>query len=548
MLETIQRMNNHNLQVLVNIIGAVESGGQVYGQRRYNQYSPPYHSTPKEHTITIGWYCAYGHEAHTLIQAIYDADPISFMRLDNADIEEMLRYDWEGIKWKPTAKEKASIIALIDSPVGHKVQDEIFIDKMKQLINDCATDYTTDIKAQMMYCEIRHLGGKKAVKRIFDRCKGDYSLDNIMVALVADQKDTSSSNQVGDKLFWSRHVKCKQFITEYAEVEDQAVVKKITEKDIILCGHGSANPRTIRMDTYLSQRYSQTASATVNGKKYTWNKGVVAVVRLKNISDTLRKRYVSTYATILGRNIYSQTRRLYCYTKYKDGKYYSDCSSSQCLTFKQIGVNISALNTVGMYDSSLFEKVDVTIKNGHIMNPEVLRVGDQLLFAGSDYYRKLHIGHVEGIYSINGAEQQETDGVAGFQTWLNTYYAEICEKYTGSLLVIDGIFGDKTRRAAITVWKYMMNKYYSEKLTLGNYNFFDSCKKAAQKITYDELTKHGTLTAILQGLLAKNSAYNGAITAKVSDALKAAVKSYNTQHNIKNTDICADTWYSLFNS
>ena len=47
-------MNAKNLAVLTNIIGAVESGGQVYGKRRYDQYSPPYHSTPKEHTITIG--------------------------------------------------------------------------------------------------------------------------------------------------------------------------------------------------------------------------------------------------------------------------------------------------------------------------------------------------------------------------------------------------------------------------------------------------------------------------------------------------------------
>ena len=48
-------MNTENLKVLTNIIGAVESGGQVYGMRRYHAYADPYENTPSEHTITLGW-------------------------------------------------------------------------------------------------------------------------------------------------------------------------------------------------------------------------------------------------------------------------------------------------------------------------------------------------------------------------------------------------------------------------------------------------------------------------------------------------------------
>ncbi len=38
-----------------------------------------------------------------------------------------------------------------------------------------------------------------------------------------------------------------------------------------------------------------------------------------------RQAVIDKYAEIIGRNIYSQSLRDYCYKVYKDGKYYSDC-------------------------------------------------------------------------------------------------------------------------------------------------------------------------------------------------------------------------------
>lgn len=213
-------MNDKNLEVLTNVIGAVESGGQVYGKRRYDAYTPPKTNTPNEKTITIGWAQCYAHEARQLIQKIYDADKDAFWHLDTAGIAEMLDCDWAAIRWNPTPKQKAVIISLIDSPIGHKVQDQMFQEKMIKLISDCEKEYTKDIKAQMMYCEIRHLGGKGPTDRIFKRCNGKYDLDTIMASLVTDQKDPSSENQVGDKIFWSRHLRCREFIDRYAVEEN----------------------------------------------------------------------------------------------------------------------------------------------------------------------------------------------------------------------------------------------------------------------------------------------------------------------------------------
>lgn len=113
------------------------------------------------------------------------------------------------------------------------------------------------------------------------------------------------------------------------------------------------------------------------------------------------------YKTILGRNNYSQDKRKYCYTKYSDGKYYSDCSSSISLTYKEVGLPFpsnSCPSTAGMYQAEALEKVNVTIKNGIIQNPSALRIGDMLLFAGTDSSRAYvdYVGHVEMVGEISG--------------------------------------------------------------------------------------------------------------------------------------------------
>lgn len=165
------------------------------------------------------------------------------------------------------------------------------------------------------------------------------------------------------------------------------------EKNITLCGHGSGKPSLKRMDTYLSSRYAQKAP---NGKR----KGLVAVRRLKAMDSGGRRAFHNFYRMLLGRNIYSQSKRSYVFSIHRDGHYYSDCSSSGCACFKKAGYNVSLLNTAGIYNSSKFEKVPVKIEDGHITNPEVLQVGDALLFAGNDPSRPMQIGHVEFVYEM----------------------------------------------------------------------------------------------------------------------------------------------------
>ena len=223
------------MAVLTNVIGAVESGGQVYGHRNYAAYAAPYANTPNEHTITLGWAQNYGPEAQELIRRILAKSETAFRRLDKCkpSIMAMLEIDWTDTRWHPSKEQAEVLVALIDSVNGHKAQDELFAELMRTYIKSCEADYTSKVKPVMMYCEIRHLGGRSAADRIFKRCKGDYSLDAIMSALVADQKDKSSENQVGDTKFWSRHVKCYQFIEQYAREEEESMTPKERAKILL---------------------------------------------------------------------------------------------------------------------------------------------------------------------------------------------------------------------------------------------------------------------------------------------------------------------------
>lgn len=184
----------------------------------------------------------------------------------------------------------------------------------------------------------------------------------------------------------------------------------MNESKITICGHGSNTPSTKNMYSYLQSRYESRCN---DGQR----KELVAVRRKKNLTSELEKKFHDTYAKILGRNIYSQSLRQYIYSPYKDGKYYSDCSSSGCGTYKVIGLACPLFNCAEIYKNDVyFEDVDVTIKNGHIMNPDILRTGDALLFRGNTAGRPLGISHVEYVYEFQTDTIKEVTGTVTVTT------------------------------------------------------------------------------------------------------------------------------------
>lgn len=228
-------MNEKNLHVLSNIIAAVESGGQIYSEKRdWTAYAGARTNSSAEVTCTLGPYQAYGDEAQELVQYIWDHHRDAFIQCDPKGIIHVkLSVSWTGTHWNPTAEQKAILIKLLATDAGHEASEHVFQNRLKKYIGRAEEAGITSVEGQMMWAEVQHLGGLSAVRRIAARLKAPYGCDEWLDALRPDQSSSRySSNGVGCKKYWSRHIKCVEFIQKYAEEEEKKSMG-ITAKQII---------------------------------------------------------------------------------------------------------------------------------------------------------------------------------------------------------------------------------------------------------------------------------------------------------------------------
>lgn len=234
-------MNKKNLHVLSNIIAAVESGGQVYSEARdWTAYAGAGTNSSAEVTCTLGPYQAYGDEAQELVQYIRDKYLKVFRECDKDHIleeklDEFARHGetWVSARWNPDGKYKAILIKLLATDAGHEASEYVFQERLKKYIARAEENGVKNVEGQMMWAEVQHLGGKSAVLRVFERFPKDagYSCSEWLEVLKKDQTDSYyKKNGVGSSKYWSRHVKCVEFIGKYADLKDgkQAETKKET--------------------------------------------------------------------------------------------------------------------------------------------------------------------------------------------------------------------------------------------------------------------------------------------------------------------------------
>ena len=124
-------MTNNQKAVLRKIIYAVETGGQVYGQQNYSDFTEAYTKSSDEHAITIGAGAWYGTEAKTLLERIYDADPKQWEKIDKVRLlEQVQTANWECFNISTVSQLADTIVALISSDLGVKCQDNIMHEQL----------------------------------------------------------------------------------------------------------------------------------------------------------------------------------------------------------------------------------------------------------------------------------------------------------------------------------------------------------------------------------------------------------------------------------
>lgn len=308
--------------------------------------------------------------------------------------------------------------------------------------------------------------------------------------------------------------------------------KEKTVTNVVLAGHGSGTPSTKGMNAYCTARQAK-------------GRGLVEVLR-EDLTDKQRQQMHDLYKTILGRNIYSQSLRLYCYTKY-NGKYYSDCSSSICKTAEKVGVpNVGTLNTAGMHNN--WKKVtDVVIKNGIIQNPEVLKVGDALMFKGSDPSRPLQIGHTEMVYEINGkTAASATPAATSSKKNIIKAGQMHANNFTGAGLVVDGIRGTLTKKAGIMAVQTALNLDFKAGLVVDG-EWGPKSDAALKKRSVRLGNTRYLVTAVEILLMLKGYNPNGVeCPGQFGSGCAAATGRYQTDHSLKADKIAGyDTIKSL---
>ena len=186
-------MNNEQKCILRNIIYAVETGGQIYGQRDYASFTEARTNSENEKAITIGAGQWYATEARRLLKQIREADRTLFETLDTANIGgEVDAADWTHYDIAAESEKAGCIVRIIDSEIGRKCQDALIDEQMEKYVREAAALGVLSADAQSMCANFRHQGGYSAMKRVIEKTIQPYSLENLYAACQSD-----TGNQVG---------------------------------------------------------------------------------------------------------------------------------------------------------------------------------------------------------------------------------------------------------------------------------------------------------------------------------------------------------------
>lgn len=124
--------------------------------------------------------------------------------------------------------------------------------------------------------------------------------------------------------------------------------------------------------------------------------------------------------------------------------------------------------------------------------------------------------------------------IKAVQSWLNANYK--------SGLIVDGIFGNLTKKALVKALQTELNKQYNANLVIDG--IFGSKTKTAIRNIYNG-TK-GNITKILQGLLICNGYSTNGFDGIFGNGTTSAVKSYQSKYGLTVDGIAGkETFYSL---
>ncbi len=198
-------------EVVKKILYAVETGGQVYGNQRYDDFTEAGTNSTTEIAITIGAGQWYATEAQRLLKLIRQTNKKLFESLDTAGVgTDLDTKNWSTYKIKKTSKKAKCIQAIISSTTGIKCQDQLMYQQIEEYETEIRKLNVTNTKAVCMCINLRHLGGLGSVTRVLGKTAKPYTMARIWNAM-----QTDTGNQVGGPMYKTRHQKVMGWINQY---------------------------------------------------------------------------------------------------------------------------------------------------------------------------------------------------------------------------------------------------------------------------------------------------------------------------------------------
>ena len=224
-------MIEQNYIVLRNILYAVESGENTYGQVDYNCFVGAYGNNSNETAITVGAMQWYGIEAKQILQYIQKNNPAMFTKLDTNNIVEtaLKSADWNNYNIGRNSVAGQCIVNILTACKAE--QDSFALQQIKQYEKEITERYGSMADDAMMECvNILHQGGSGALKRILDKVTGTYTAEKIYAVLQEDVTDKTCTTQVGD--YTERQYAVINMIRRYCIKQDGDANMAKTEKAI----------------------------------------------------------------------------------------------------------------------------------------------------------------------------------------------------------------------------------------------------------------------------------------------------------------------------
>ena len=190
------KFGSAQLAVMRNVLYAVETGGQVYGNKDYADFTEAYTNSSGEHAITIGAGQWYATEAQRLLKLIRTKMGESeWNKIDTGSHyvwKDVCNADWSSYRISKSSSRAKIIVKLISSTVGKQCQDELMDRQIVEYENEVRSLGVTDRQAVGMLINVRHQGGYGALSRIVKKMSKPYNLDSVKKAL-----STDTGGQVG---------------------------------------------------------------------------------------------------------------------------------------------------------------------------------------------------------------------------------------------------------------------------------------------------------------------------------------------------------------